>query len=203
MRQWRLFAALALAGLGGWPVPAASMEEPNSIVSMDEICGLVACRKPTTVRIRGATAAADADMAIPRAPHVFQGVINLLAGERNAYALDVREDEVRDIRRFPAETPGSNFWLSLGQPEDIQRGRSEFRLSSKLDHAVTFRLSLVRAGRREPEPDLECQAAGGQELILQIQFPVVQAFVVDLDIAKDGAALAGTCRPRPETERNT
>lgn len=202
MRQWRLFAALALAGLGGWPLSAASMEEPNSIVTLDEICGLMACRKPTTVRIRGTTAAADADIAIPRAPHVFQGVINLVAGERNAYLLDVRDDEVRDIRRFPAETPGSNLWIGLAQPETIQRGRSELRLGSNLDRAVAFRLSLVRAGRREPEPDLECQAAAGQEFSLQIEFPVVQAFV-DLDIAKEGATFAGTCRPRPETERNT
>lgn len=98
MRRWQLFAALVLAGLGGWSLSAASMEEPNSIVTMDEICGLMACRQPTTVRIRGTTAAADADLAIPRAPHVFQGVINLVAGERNAYLLDVRDDEVRDIR---------------------------------------------------------------------------------------------------------
>lgn len=197
-----MFAALAAAGLGGWPLSAVSMEEPNSIVTLDEICGLMACRQPTTVRMRGITAAADADIEIPRAPHVFQGVINLVAGERNAYLLDLRDDEVRDIRRFPAETPGSSFWIALGQPETIQRGHSEFRLNSKLDRAVTFRLSLMRAGRHEPEPDFECHAAGGQELSLHVEFPVLRAFVVDLDIAKDGPPLVAICRARPGARSN-
>lgn len=172
---------------------AVAMEEFNTIVTTDEICALMACRKPTSVLVYGATPDHDLTIPTPKSPFVFQGVINLVLGERIAYILDVRDDLIRDMRRLYPEPPGQYFSISLNQQGVEPRGNSRFSLHNVLDQPVTFGLDIVKAGNKAPEPRLTCSVAARTELILSVGFAAYQVFITELEIANNVKEASGGC----------
>lgn len=194
MRRTRAGGTLILLMLAAAGAPAPAMEEFNTIVTIDEICALMACRSPATIRLRGATPETDTIVRVPKSPYVFQGVMNVVLGERIAYGIDVREGQVRDMRRLHPEPAGRFFVLALDQPDPAQRQASELRLHNGLDQPVTFKLEVVRGGNKDPEPGLPCAVASGVDFALRIGFPVFQAFVTDLEVDAEAPEPPGICR---------
>lgn len=185
--------ALAIAGFLLACPPARAMEEFNAIVTIDELCALIACRPASEIMMRRDDGEGDIAIKTKKSPHVFQGVVTVLSGEANRYDIDVREGAIRDIRlsRYPGDA-AALFSLELGQPAALAGGASELRVMNPLPLPLTLLIEAVRPGKTEPEPPLVCAVAAGSLFPLRFDYPVYQV-VVDLDLAAE-RALTGQCR---------
>lgn len=187
----RLVSTLVIAALGGLS-PAQAMEESNAIVTIDELCALMACRSASEIVMRRNQGESDIVIPTRKSPHVFQGIITLVSGESNRYDIDVREGAIRDVRLSQHAGDAARFAISLDQPTELADGASELRVTNSLPWPLTLRLDALRPARRNPEPTRVCAVAADSLFKLSFNYPVYQV-VVDLDLAA-GQTLADHCQ---------
>lgn len=187
----RLVSALAVATL--WSIsPARAMEESNAIVTIDELCALMACRPAGETVMRRNRGESDIMIPTRKSPHVFQGIVTLVSGESNRYDIDVREGTIRDIRLSHNAGDAARFAIELDQPTESADGASELRVTNSLPWPLTLRLDALRPTRKEPEPTRVCAVAADSLFKLRFNYPVYQV-VIDLDLAA-GQTLADHCQ---------
>ncbi len=168
------------------------MEESNSIVTIDELCALMACRPAGDTVMRQNRGEGDILIPTRKSPHVFQGIVTLISGESNRYDIDVREGTIRDIRLSHDADDAARFAIALDQPTELVDGASELRVANSLPWPMTLRLDALRPTRKEPEPTRVCAVAADSLFKLRFNYPVYQV-VIDLDLAA-GQTLADHCQ---------
>lgn len=172
--------------------PVRAMEESNAIVTIDELCALMACRPASEIVMRRSQGESDIVIPIRKSPHVFQGIVTLVSGEFNRYDIDVREGAIRDIRLSHNAGDAARFAIALDQPTELADGTSELRVTNSLPWPLTLRLDALRPARKEPEPTRVCAVAADSLFKLRFNYPVYQV-VIDLDLAA-GQTLADHCQ---------
>ena len=187
----RAASALAVAGLVVFS-PARAMEESNAIVTIDELCVLMACRPAREIVMRRGPGEPDIVIQTKKSPHVFQGIVTLVSGESNPYVIDVREGAIRDIRLWHDVGDAARLSIALDQPAELADGASELRVTNSLPWPLTLRLDALRPARKEPEPTRVCAVAADSLFKLRFNYPVHQV-VIDLDLAA-GQTLADHCQ---------
>lgn len=187
----RFVSALTVAGLVVFS-PASAMEEFNAIVTIDEICALIACRPASETAMRQGSDRSDIVIQTRMSPHVFQGIVTLVSGESNHYDIDVREGSIRDIRLSRNVGDLAPFAIALDQPAELAGGASELRISNPLPWALTVRLQAVRPSGKEPDPPRVCTVAAESLFRLRFDYPVYQV-MLDLELAA-GQTLADHCQ---------
>lgn len=187
----RFVSALAVATLGILP-PARAMEEFNAIVTIDELCVLMACRPAGEIVMRRDHGESDIVIQTKKSPHVFQGIVTLVSGESNRYDIDVREGSIRDIRLSRNVGDAVQVAIALDQPAELEDGASELQITNPLPWPLTLRLDALRPAKKEPELTRVCAVAADSHFKLRFNYPVFQV-VIDFDLAA-GQTLAGNCQ---------
>lgn len=187
----RAASALTVAGLVVLS-PVWAMEESNAIVTIDELCVLMACRPASEIAMRRGHGEPDLVIQTKKSPHVFQGIVTLVSGESNRYDIDVREGAIHDIRLSRNAGDAARFAIALDQPAELADGASELRVTNSLPWPLTLRLDAVRPARKEAEPPRVCAVAAESLFKLRFNYPVYQV-AIDLDLAA-GQTLADHCQ---------
>ena len=187
----RFVSGLAVAALVV-PSPAWAMEEFNAIVTIDELCVLMACRPASEIAMRRDHGESDIVIQVKKSPHVFQGIVTLVSGESNRYDIDVREGVIRDIRLSQYVGDAARLAMALDQPEERADGASELRVKNSLPWPLMVRLDAVRPARKESEPSRVCAIAAESFFKLRFTYPVYQ-IMIDFDLAA-GQTFADECQ---------
>lgn len=191
-RATKALLPAALLGVGLWAFPLQAMEEFNAIVTIDELCALMACRPAGRIAMRRGDAAGTIVIETKKSPYVFQGTLTVFSGEANRYELDIRAGTLHDIRLSRHASADWHLALKLSQTESRADAGSVFSIANPLPVPLTLRLDPVRPGATKPEPTIICEVAAASSLPLDFGYPVFQ-LVVDLELAKE-AGSPGQCR---------
>lgn len=171
------------------PLAASAMEGHDPIVSIDEVCVLMACRAPARVRLEGPGGPVEADFG--KSPYVFQGVVSVLAGETLLLEAEVREGELYNLRHVKAVAQPAGT-LRVGLRQVAAGPRMALSLHNPFDRPMWMRAAVLLANGRVPENREGCRIPPGAQGTQTWTEPVLQAFLVDLRFAE--AADTSPCR---------
>jgi hypothetical protein len=179
--RWLAFAASAAAAFG-----ATAMEGDEPLVTMDEVCVLLACRPPTHVHLEGSAGHAPVSMDFQKSPYIFHGVVSVLPGESLMMEGNPSEDDLANLH-YVKDVADPKHTLVVSFRQIVEQGRARMLLSiaNPFDRPVLYRAALMLPGKRMPEDRTACAVKAGGQRIESWPEPVVQLFLIDLHFATD------------------
>ena len=150
-----LLASLSLTTASGGTAPAAvTAAAPKSL---DQVCALTVCRPPTRVRLdMGPNRYYVVDQ--PKAPYVYQGVVNVLANETVVSLVHLDGDRI-DGLSYVAE-PGKIAPVIVSHLESYVDEKGErsmlLTVTNPFDRPIRYTARIQRAGKNTFEDEHTC-----------------------------------------------
>ena len=189
----RTVIAAALAAATLTVVPAWAAGDDAVRASKDDICALVPCRAPTTIRLEGPDGSIlEGDL--PPGPYVLDGVINVLAGE--SLKVETADTGGRFLTLRYAESdgdPGRTLTVSLEQLISEAGSEMIFSIENPLPQAVKFRLAANPPGSPELIYTRTCPVAPGDWSFEKWPGPIAQLVVFDVQVLDADSSLSAVC----------
>jgi hypothetical protein len=183
-----ILLSLFLAPANATPAPPAAAPD------IDRICAQVTCRPATTVKIR-----LDGDrvleLAFPRAPFYYNGILNVLPGETLYLEAETVGGQIKSLHAVTSvKNKANTIIVKFEQLHDPKLDRHMLlTVTNPFSKTLRYQAGILRAQQDRPEGTSVCPVGPGQQSFEHWPEPLARVLIRDVGLVEPGSNEAKGC----------